>query len=255
MYIPSAPKVTNGTEEEKKALKRWYRHLSIAFFVKLFDQWASEPFSITFKSKKNHLVTKTVWFVVRVFTGLMDHPGAQVNAGYKSSARAKCPCRRCLVVHADIYETDCGIIGKYGMRDHEMEDEMRRIYWNPLSTKPMVSKSKSVLDEVSAQYEFPGLHREFPFYKPACEHLKPKNLASIFGFETMHLFLLGAPKRAFEYIYELFSVKDDEKKGTKRLRAGDKTIRWCKDQFNSRIAAFKSACIDTHTVSQGLNVF
>jgi hypothetical protein len=111
MYIPSAPKVTNGTDEEKKALKRWYRHLSIAFFVKLFDQWASEPFSITFKSKKNHLVTKTVWFVVRVFTGLMDHPGAQVNAGYKSSARAKCPCRRCLVVHADIYETDCGIIG------------------------------------------------------------------------------------------------------------------------------------------------
>ena len=109
-----------------------------------------------------------------------------------------------------------GIIGKYGMRDHELEDEMRRIYWNPLSTKPMVSKSKSVLDEVSAQYEFPGLQREFPFYKPACEHLKPKNLASIFGFETMHLFLLGAPKRAFEYIYELFSVKDDEKKGMLR---------------------------------------
>ena len=81
---------------------------------------------------------------------------------------------------------------------------------------------------------------------PECLDLKPEKLDIFLPFEHMHLFLLGAPKRICEYIFNLFKVSDDPKKGTKRLRAAKKSIEWCETTFNGRIGSFKAACLSRH---------
>ena len=250
IYIPHAPKLKHGTEEQRKAVKRFMRHLSLAFFVKLFDKWAVKPFPITFTCATNRSIKKTYWFVIRMFTGLMDHPGAQLNSGYKTSVQARHPCRRCLVPHSEIFCTDRTAIERYGWRNHLEEDSNRAIILNSDGkySKSEVAQAKAKLDYLSVQHEFPGLHREFPFLKPESKHLKVENLSAANSFETMHLFLLGAPKRIFEFMIKLLSLSDSEVKGTARVRADGKSITWCTNELDTRIAMFKSACIDRHSL-------
>ena len=81
-------------------------------------------------------------FFASMLCGLMDHPAAQVNGGYKSSVQAAFPCRRCLVPHANLASTHPAMMDIHGCRDHKHEDRQRRLVLDTVDAGDRTKKRK-----------------------------------------------------------------------------------------------------------------